>query len=292
MWWKTLILFSQMSNSRVKKLYCMCFKTTRQWSKWLWKTEVLQWDTSPKPTDLFLIDCSIELIWISKSKSNTSTTKKQHANILTIRNFTRDEWNYLLCLFNICHFSLINWFEVMYSETYDEFEFKGSLNSVIFGIRKLGEEKLWKLKPSRVRKLVNVLEWGHPLEIWWIKEGNWNRTTQNDDESYCQDAVVRVVLSFSEPGERKLRKSRSMKFYCWGEIGATWYHHYHEQIKIFCSTNSAKWDNNNVRLLGATWQNFWEVRKVLTWLLSRNFFLWRNAINPFVNRVNAQVQKR
>ena len=32
-------------------------------------------------------------------------TKNQVADMLTKGNFTRDEWNHLLCLFNICHFS-------------------------------------------------------------------------------------------------------------------------------------------------------------------------------------------
>ena len=32
-------------------------------------------------------------------------TKNQLADILTKRNFTRDEWNHLLTLFNISHFS-------------------------------------------------------------------------------------------------------------------------------------------------------------------------------------------
>ena len=35
-------------------------------------------------------------------------TKNQLADILTKGNFTRDEWNHLLCLFNISHFSSIN----------------------------------------------------------------------------------------------------------------------------------------------------------------------------------------
>ena len=35
-------------------------------------------------------------------------TKNQFADISTKRNFTRDEWNHLLCLFNISHFSSIN----------------------------------------------------------------------------------------------------------------------------------------------------------------------------------------
>ena len=35
-------------------------------------------------------------------------TKNQLADILTQGNFSRDEWNHLLCLFNISHFSSIN----------------------------------------------------------------------------------------------------------------------------------------------------------------------------------------
>ena len=94
-----------MSNPRVKKLYCMCLRTMKQWSRWLLKAEVLQWDMFPEPTELLLIGCSIESIWTPKSKSNTSTPKTQLADILTKGSFTRDEWNHLLCLFNISHFS-------------------------------------------------------------------------------------------------------------------------------------------------------------------------------------------
>ena len=59
----------------------------------------------PGLTELLSIGCSIESIWIPKSKSNTSTPKTQLADILTKGNFTRDEWNHWLCLFNISHFS-------------------------------------------------------------------------------------------------------------------------------------------------------------------------------------------
>ena len=59
----------------------------------------------PGLTELHLIGCLIELIWIPKSKSNTFDTKNQLADILTKGSFTRDEWNHLLCLFNISHFS-------------------------------------------------------------------------------------------------------------------------------------------------------------------------------------------
>ena len=44
-------------------------------------------------------------------------TKNQLADILTKGNFTRDEWNHLLCLFNISHFSSINCLEVMSKRT-------------------------------------------------------------------------------------------------------------------------------------------------------------------------------
>ena len=62
-------------------------------------------DMFPGLTELHLIGCLIELIWIPRSKSNTSTPKNQLADILTKGSFTRDEWNHMLCLFNISHFS-------------------------------------------------------------------------------------------------------------------------------------------------------------------------------------------
>ena len=44
-------------------------------------------------------------------------TKNQLADILIKGNFTRDEWNHLLCLFNIGHFSSTNCSEVMSKRT-------------------------------------------------------------------------------------------------------------------------------------------------------------------------------
>ena len=46
-------------------------------------------------------------------------TKNQLADILR-EIFTRDEWNHLLCLFNISHFSSINNFESMSKRTQDD----------------------------------------------------------------------------------------------------------------------------------------------------------------------------
>ena len=47
-------------------------------------------------------------------------TKNQLADILTMENFTRDEWNHLLCLFNISHFSSINCSEAMSKRTQED----------------------------------------------------------------------------------------------------------------------------------------------------------------------------
>ena len=71
----------------------------------------------PEPTELLLIGCSIESIWTLGSESNTLTSKNQLADMLTMGNFTRNEWNHLLCLFNISHFSSTNCSEVMSKRT-------------------------------------------------------------------------------------------------------------------------------------------------------------------------------
>ena len=53
----------------------------------------------------------------SKIQMKYIDTKNQLADILTKGNFTRDEWNHLLCLFNISHFSSINSLEAMSKRT-------------------------------------------------------------------------------------------------------------------------------------------------------------------------------
>ena len=47
-------------------------------------------------------------------------TKNQLADMLTKRNFTRDEWNHLLCSFNISHFSSTDCSELMSKRTQEE----------------------------------------------------------------------------------------------------------------------------------------------------------------------------
>ena len=70
---------------------------------------------------------SVALDWLfdrihfdPKIQINYIDTKNQLADILTKGNFTRDEWNHLLCLFNISHFSSTNCLEVMSKRTQED----------------------------------------------------------------------------------------------------------------------------------------------------------------------------
>ena len=71
----------------------------------------------PEHTELLLIGCSIESNWTPTSISNTSTPKNHLADKLRKGNFTRDEWNHLLCLSSISHSSSSNCSEVMSNRT-------------------------------------------------------------------------------------------------------------------------------------------------------------------------------
>ena len=74
----------------------------------------------PEPTELFLIGCLIESTWTPRSEIKYIDIKNQLADMLTKGNFTRDEWNHLLCLFNITHFSSINSLEAMSKRTQED----------------------------------------------------------------------------------------------------------------------------------------------------------------------------
>ena len=85
-------------------------------------------------------------------------TEKQLADILTKGSFTCDEWNHLLCLFNVDHFSSTVCSETMATistrfrrrtshskiVTNDELLSKGAVERIILDFSKSGEEKLRK----------------------------------------------------------------------------------------------------------------------------------------------------
>ena len=70
-----LIVFPQTFNLLIRKLCCMCLKSTKQWSRWSLKEGVPQWDMFPDPSELRWIGCLTESIWTPKSKSSTLTPK-------------------------------------------------------------------------------------------------------------------------------------------------------------------------------------------------------------------------
>ena len=55
-----------------------------------------------------------------KIQINYIDAKNQLADMLTKGNVTRDEWNHLLCSFNISHFSSTDCSEVMSKRTQEE----------------------------------------------------------------------------------------------------------------------------------------------------------------------------
>ena len=95
----------------------------------------------------------------SKIQIKYIDTKNQLADFLTKGNFTRDEWNHLLTLFNISHFSSAACTAAMAkraqqgsgeervtaksSETYDEFNSEDAFSRVVFNFIKPGEDLVW-----------------------------------------------------------------------------------------------------------------------------------------------------
>ena len=147
----------------------------------------------------------------SKIQIKYIETKNQLADILTKGNFTRDEWNQLLCLFNISHFSPTVCSAAMAKRSQQD----------------SGEERVTaKSRPH--------------------------------DESYCQDAIVRVVFNFSEPGEEDITEikihgesvageDRSRRPGKETDLFEASDHYYHEQfMESFSSTDYSKLDYDRV----------------------------------------------
>ena len=112
-----------------------------------------------------------------KIKIKYIDTKNQLADILTKGKFTRYEWNHLLCLFNISHFSSAECSEAMAKRlttrfrrrtshskiaTNDEPCCKGAVERIILDFSKPGEEKLWKSKSLEYELLRKRRDRGRP----------------------------------------------------------------------------------------------------------------------------------
>ena len=105
-----------------------------------------------------MIGCLIELIWTPKIQIKYIDTKNHLADILAGGNFTRDEWNHLLSLFNVSHFSSAVCSDTMAKRistrfrrrtihskiaTNDEFNSEDALGRVVFNFIKPGEDLVW-----------------------------------------------------------------------------------------------------------------------------------------------------
>ena len=74
----------------------------------------------PASPELLLIGHLIESILDPRVQIKYNDTKNKLADKLTKGNFTRDEWNHLVCLFNISHFSSINSLKAMSKRTQED----------------------------------------------------------------------------------------------------------------------------------------------------------------------------
>ena len=117
-------------------------------------------------------------------------TRNQLADIPTKVNFTRDEWDHLLCLFNISHFSSTDCSEVMSKRTQkDSAEERITAKSRQMSIiarspstlsssasESPGREAM-KVRVPGVRKLRNMIELGNPLSAITQVTGQDTTTT-------------------------------------------------------------------------------------------------------------------
>ena len=116
-----LTLFPQTSQSSRQEAVFYVFEDNEAVIKMIIKGKESHNETCfQDPKSFAWIGCSIESIWTPRSKSNTLTSKKQLADMSNKGNFTRDEWNHLLCLSNISHFSFTECSEVMPKRTQKE----------------------------------------------------------------------------------------------------------------------------------------------------------------------------
>ena len=104
----------------------------------------------------------------SKIQIKYSDTKNQLADVLTKGNFTRDEWNHLLCLFNISRFSSTDCSEVMSKRTQEDAgEERGTAKSKpmmnLVSRRKPRENQDMKVNFLWARELSGIMERGDPL---------------------------------------------------------------------------------------------------------------------------------
>ena len=163
----------------------------------------------PGPTELLLIGCSIELIWTPKIQIKYIDTKNQLADILTKGNFTRDEWDHFLCLFNVSHFSSTVCSDTMAKRSqHDSGEERVTAKS-------RPRMSLIARVPSNVSSSTSV----SPVTRSYGNQNPWSTIAEKEERSGRPDIGI----------DRK--KSSD--------------HYYHEQfMESFSSASCSKWDDD------------------------------------------------
>ena len=165
----------------------------------------------PEPTELLLFGCSIELNLDLNIQIKYIDTKNQLADILTKGNFTRDDSNHLLCLFNIRHFSSTVCSETMAKRSQHD----------------SGEERVtakWRPVMSLIARVPSHVTSSTSVSLGKRSYGNqdpWSTIAKKEERSGRLDI-----------GTDRMKASDN---------------YYHEQfMESFSSASNSKWDDDRV----------------------------------------------
>ena len=146
----------------------------------------------------------------SKIQIKYIDTKNQLADILTKGNFTHDEWNHLLCLFNICHFS-----STVCSETMAKILLQDS-----------GEERVTAKSRPMMSLIARV-----PSNASYSTSVSSGKRSYGNQDSWSTNAEEEERSGRPDIGIDQLKASD---------------YYYHEQfMESFSSASYSKWDDDH-----------------------------------------------
>ena len=162
--------------------------------------------------DRINLDAKIQIKYID--------TKNQLADILIKENFTRDEWNHLLCLFNISHFSSINCSEAMSKRTQED----------------AGEERV----TAKSKPMMNL------VSRYSVRDPNVLASTASESQIWKSERTSDLVEQQTRTG--KLVMGASSSDYSEWNIDEKWPSQEWNQMKCWKQERRDPWvDNQQVR---------------------------------------------
>ena len=241
--------------------------------------------------DRINLDAKIQIEYIDTKNQLRHSTKGS---------FTRDEWNHLLCLFNISH-SVLQFVlkqckkistrfrrRTSHSKiaTNDEPHCKGAIERIILDFSKPGEEKVWK-------------SGSFAYECW--KE---ERASDYYLEQFIKKFLLSKLLNWDDNHAWSSQEWKTDTEMC-ETIGEIWCNFLGNDTRIptwiLSGGNSAWWN----RAIRCEWGNTsWKIGETRCWSSKRSkattIYHWKrwnririvSGIKIIVNRVNDQVRKR